>query len=271
MVRDETGELAAGVRVRLEDQTAVTAADGTFEFSTHDGEWRLTAARKDADVERRGLTTVFVSHHDVENVDIRLALPFSVPLLIEGDKDTPAPGRPTRPQMVLLWPVDGVPQVVQAKPDGIPDVYPGRYTIQVMSSFPKSYVESIKLGDIEVYDRPFDLWDGSLPIRIRYKRGAPDVRGAVEAGDGAKVFMINADESLAKYDGSRSVLAGRGGSFKFDSVRPGDYYVFALAGEAPLTIGTPTFQRAVLPQATKIHAETGGTVVLNLEIIPWPE
>jgi hypothetical protein len=125
MVRDETGELAAGVTVRLEDQTVVTAADGIFEFVTRDGRWRLTAARKDADVERRGATTVFVSHHDVDNVDIRLALPFSVPLLIEGDKDTPAPGRPSVPQMLLLSPVDGVSQFVQAKPDGIPNVYPG--------------------------------------------------------------------------------------------------------------------------------------------------
>ena len=82
--------------------------------------------------------------------------------------------------------------------------------------------------------------------------------------------MINADESLAKYEGSRSVSAGRGGSFKFDSVRPGDYYVFALAGENP-AIGTGAFQRAVLPRATKVHAETGGAVVLNLTIIPWPE
>jgi hypothetical protein len=50
------------------------------------------------------------------------------------------------PQMVLLSPVDGVPQCAQAKSDGIPNVYPGRYIIQVMRGFPRSYVESIKLG-----------------------------------------------------------------------------------------------------------------------------
>jgi hypothetical protein len=37
VVRDETGEMSAGVSVLLENKTAVTAADGIFEFVTRDG------------------------------------------------------------------------------------------------------------------------------------------------------------------------------------------------------------------------------------------
>ena len=90
------------------------------------------------------------------------------------------------PQTVLLSPVDGVPQFAQANPDGIPNVYPGLYIIQVMRGFPRSYVESIKLGDTEVYDRPFDLWDGSQPIHDR-KTPRPPAAGAIIApGSGAR-------------------------------------------------------------------------------------
>jgi len=60
VVRDETGETAADVSVHLENQTVVTGANGIFEFVTRDGEWRLTGTRKDADIERRGITAVLV-------------------------------------------------------------------------------------------------------------------------------------------------------------------------------------------------------------------
>ena len=269
VVRDETGELAAGVSVRMENQTLVTAADGEFEFVTHDGEWRLTATRKDTDVERRGVGTVFVSHHDVQNVDIRLALPFSVPLLIEGDKDDPAPGRPPMPQMVLLSPVDGVPQFAQAKPDGIRNVYPGRYTIGVTGGISRLlYVESVKLGDTEVYGRPFDLWDGSQPIRITLRKGGASIRGTVKKPDGATVVVVDADESLTINRIRMYPLAGP--SFDVGPFRPCDYYVFAVDRPNPLGL-TEVVMRALVPRAEKVHLESNGVSTLALKALPWPE
>jgi len=153
--------------------------------------------------------------------------------------------------------------------DVLQNVYPGRYLIQTSAGAPGEYVESIKLGEAEVYGRPVEIWDGSLPIRITYKQGAPVVSGTVQAGEAATVVIISASESIDS-EAFRGVAADRGGHFAFDNLRPGDYYVFALDGN-DLNFPMASFRRAVLPRAEKIHLENGGGVILNLKIIPWPE
>jgi hypothetical protein len=274
IVRDEAGRPANRVTVTLNSsaivkpQIAETDENGAFDFLALDGEWRLSAVRKDGEVERQGVTQVTVARHDVENVEIRLALPFSVPVIVEREEPPPARGGARLPT-VFLTRADG-PSFMRPSADVIAGIYPGRYQIHTMAIMPGEYVESIRLGDAEVYAREFDIWDGSLPIRITYKRGAPDIRGSVESGDGATVFMINADENLLIREGSRGVTAGRGGSFEFRGVRPGDYYVYAV-DHSDAGIGTPGFRTAVLPRATKVHAEKGANVVLTLKIIPWPQ
>ena len=268
VVRDERGELAAGVSVRLEDQTVVTAADGKFEFVTHDGEWRLTATRRDADVERLGLVTAVVSRHDLENVEIRLALPFSVRLLIEGDNDAPAPGQHAMPPMVLLSRVDDMPLLVHTMGNSIPNIYPGRYTIQVAGDVSRSsYVESIKLGDMEVYGRRFDLWEGSQPIRITLQNGGASIRGTVDKADAATVVVVDADESVTTNRTRMYPLAGP--QFDIGALRPGDYYVFAVDRPTPLGL-TDVIMRVLLPQAEKVHLDKNGVSTLTLKPLPWP-
>jgi hypothetical protein len=273
IVRDETGRPANGATVALkltdihEEHTAQTGEDGAFDFLARDGEWRILATRKDGEIERQGYGNVVVSKHDLENVEIRMALPFSVPLIIDRDDPPGATGRPF-PSMVFLSRTDQ-PGIIRPSAEALQNVYPGRYQIQPLSSGPGLYVESIKLGEVEVYGRPIDLWDGSLPIRITYKRGAPVVRGTVEEGGGATVAIFNADETLVT-ETVHSTAAGSGGRFEFGGLRPGDYYVVALDPHDP-AIATPAFRRTVLPRAGKVHLEKGGSVLLHLKITPWPE
>jgi hypothetical protein len=271
VVRDETGEPAAGVSVRLENQTAVTAADGIFEFVGRDGEWRLTATRKDADVERRGAAAVVVSRHDLENIEIRLALPFSLRLLIESDRDAPAPVNALGYPMVLLSRVDALdaPQFVHTNGDSIANLYPGRYTVQVAGGVSGAlYVESIHFGDMEVYGRPFEVWDGSQPIRITLRKGGASIRGSVEKPDGATVVVVDADESVTPSRVHTYPLTGPG--FQVGSLRPGDYYVFAVERLTPLRL-TDAVMRALLPRAEKVHLERNGASTLTLKTLPWPE
>jgi hypothetical protein len=266
VVRDETGELAAGASVRLENQTVVTGADGIFEFVTRDGEWRITGARKDGDVERRGMAVVVLSRHDLENVEIRLTLPFSVPLTFEGDDDRVA-GRPTMRPMILLSRADGVPQFVQATPEGIRNIYPGSYTIQVMSGLSQAYVESIKLGDMEVNGRPFALWDGSQPIRITLRKGGAWIRGNVENAATATVVVIDADESITR---NRShVYSFSNPHFDVGPLHPGEYYVFAVDRPTPLDL-TEAVVGTLLPRVEKVHLDKGGIAMMTLKVVPWP-
>ena len=170
------------------------------------------------------------------------------------------------PQMVLLSPVDGVPQFAQAKPDGIPNVYPGRYIIQVMRGFPRSYVESIKLGDTEVYDRPFDLWDGSQPIRITIRQGA-SIHGNVDNAWAGTVVVLDADENITtKHSNMYSFSNSR---FDVGPLRPGDYYVFAVKRPGALDLSEPVL-KALLQGAEKLHLDKGSVAVMSLKVVPWP-
>jgi hypothetical protein len=273
IVRDEAGRPANRVTVTLNpkalsgQQTVQTGEDGAFDFLTLDGEWRLSATREDAGVERQGFANTTASRHDVENVEIRLALPFTVPVIIERDV-LPGAGVPSFPSMVFLSSVDAA-SPVRLTGDALQKVYPGRYQIRTLNATPGEYVESIKLGNVEVYGRAFEIWDGSLPIRITYKRGAPVVRGTVGSEESATVAIFNVDETIVS-EVSRTVAVGRGGRFELSNLRPGDYYVVALDHNDP-SIATPAFRRAVLPRAEKIHLEKESTVILNLKITPWPE
>ena len=260
LVRDETGELAAGVNVRLDDQTVVTGNDGTFEFTTRDGEWRLIASRKDSDAERRGDCIAIVSRHDVENLEIRLALPFSIPVIIERD-DSRTPWRGA-PPMVLLTRVEGIPAVQAPQ-----NVYPGRYTAQFLGVPAESYLDSIKLGEMEVYNRPFDLWDGSQPLRITLRHGAASIRGSVESADAATVVVVDADESVT--NGRWHMYSPASPRFDVGSLRPGDYYVFAVDRPTPLGL-TDAIIQALLPRAEKVHLDKGAVSTLILKVIPCP-
>jgi len=259
IVRDETGQTAAGVSVTLtgaEAPNVVTADDGTFEFLTRDGEWRLTASRKEA----RGQASAIVARHDLENLEIRLALPFSVPLIV--DRDGPPDNRPA---MVILSSVDAMaatPMTLLGA-DAIQNVYPGRYRVQTMVTTPGSYVESIKLGEIDVTNQTFDLWSGAQPIRITYRRGAATIRGTLENSIGA-VVIVEADLS---HPVTHSVSKG---AFNIGGLRPGDYYVVAVDRELPFRLTDAILQK-LLRGVDKIHVDKGAVVTLNLKAISWPE
>jgi hypothetical protein len=257
VVRDESGQLAAGVSVRLssgEEQSVVTAADGAFDFLTRDGEWRLSATRNEA----RGQTTAIVSRHDLENVEIRLALPFSVPLIV--DREGPVDNR--MPTLILSG-VEGPATMSPLMGDVIQKVYPGRYTIRTMATVPGSYVESVKLGDMDVTNQPFDLWSGAQPIRVTYRKGAATVRGTVDGSIGAVVVMEPGSSDSRTYQLSN-------GSFNIGGLRPGDYYIFAVDRQPPFRM-TEAIIKKLLTGVEKIHVDKGASVMLNLKAIPWPE
>jgi hypothetical protein len=261
VVRDEAGRPAGGAGVTLrsgspgEERTAQTREDGGFDFVVPAGDWRLDAVQQAGDVERRGSGRLTVTKHDVENFEILLALPFSVPLVVERDEpEKPGP----RFSSVFLFALDG-PSVASSPSEALKKVYPGRYSIQPMGGFPGQYVESVKIGETEVYGRPAEIWDGSQPIRVTYRNGAASIRGVVENGEGTAVAIMSADESLSM-EGVRTTTAGAGGRFELGNLRPGDYYVAALERAA---LRPPELRQ----RGQKIHLERGATAVLSLKIV----
>ena len=166
------------------------------------------------------------------------------------------------PIMVVLSGLDGF-SMARPSSSQVANVYPGRYTIRTLGGPPGAYVESIRLGDAEVYGRAVDIFDGSMPIRIAYRRGGPVLRGTVEKGEGATVQIVDADESAA--EDSRAVTAGRDGSFQVDNLRPGDYYVVAVQG-AEAGLVRFLSRRDLMGKAEKVRLEKGATVVVTLKV-----
>ena len=272
VVRDEEGRRSGSVAIRIPggEQTVETAADGSFDLITHDGDWQISASRTHGGVERRGRTSVFVAHHDVEDVDIRLSRPFSVPVIteVEGSPDAgPALSFPS----IMLFSADapGAAMLVGMGKKPIEKVYPGRYSVRAFPSGEGLYLDSVKYGEIEVTGRSVEIWDGTTPIRLFYKRGAPTVRGLVEGGPYAQVLFIPQGETI-RSGGMQMTSADSGGKFQESALRPGDYYVLAFDANDLVPTGSDTAVKALIPHAEKAHLDRGVSVTLNLKLTAWP-
>lgn len=272
VVRDEEGQRSGGVAVRIPggEQTVETAADGSFDLITHSGVRQISASRTDGGVEYRGRASVFVARHDIENVDIRLARPFSVPVIteVEGSPDA----EPALPFLAITLVSADAPDVrmligMGKKP--IEKVYPGRYSVHAFPGGQGLYLDSVKYGEMDVTGRSVEIWDGITPIRVFYKRGAPKVRGNVEGGPHAQVLFIPQEETI-RSGGMRTIVADASGKFEQSALRPGDYYVLAFDAADPVPTGNDAALKALLPHAGKTHLDAGVSVTLNLKLTALP-
>jgi hypothetical protein len=271
VVRDEEGRRSVGAAVRVlgGEQTVQIAADGSFDLIVHDGGWLIDASRKDGELELRGRASVFVAHHDLEDVDIRLLRPFSVPVVTEVEGATEAEQARSMRAITLLS-VDG-PGFGMRLGTGngpIEKVYPGRYSVLAFQGPRGLYMDSVKYGSVDVTGRTFEILDGSTPIRVFYKRGAPTVSGLVEGGAHAQVIFVPQDETI-RSGTMVTTSADSGGRFQRLGLRPGDYYVLAFDAYDPIPTGNGAALKAMLPNAEKIHLDGGASVTLNLKLTPW--
>jgi len=101
-----------------------------------------------------------------------------------------------------------------------------------------------------------------------YKPGLGHVRGTVERGEGASVYLVSngSGEILTV----RQVPCGAGGVYEFAQVPPGDYYVaafdHAVSGGLPAT----DLPAAIVPFASSARVEAGSTASIDLRLNRWP-
>jgi hypothetical protein len=270
-VRDEVGNPAPATAVKLipkepnagAEQTVQTDETGAFHFAARAAEWQIVATRKDGAVERKGFALATVSRSDVETLAIRLAVPFSIPVIVDGAT-----------MAFYLRAVDAPSEfgsmafVQRIGSAAIANVYPGRYLIQPNGSVRGSYLASIQLGGREVLGVPTAIYDGGEPIRATFRPGAPHIRVQAENGEGATVVVVPQNWSTG--DVSTAKL-GPDGRFDFDSLGPGDYYVFAFDRFELRAVLDPAFLRGLISRAEKVHVDKGETASVDLKVTPWPE
>ena len=259
-------------------RTQETKGDGTFEFaSVVDDEWRLSAVADEGDVKLKAAQWIRAKGRDLENIDVRLAGPFSlrVRIALEVPEGTVVP-RLTIPPLELnlgtALPSDRVSDgsVHIRRPHqgdlAVPDVYPSTYQLrQLGNSLVPYYLDSIRLGDGDALGLVSILSDAQ-PLIITYKLGGGTVRGTVEGGDSGHVFLIPEDHALRRSGFAQVTECDQNGRFEFLAVRPGEYYGLAIAG------GLVSFEdvyedTGLLRQASKVTVRPNESTSAEIRLI----
>lgn len=286
VVVDELGKPAAGVDLELhssEPQTgpearAQSAADGSFELpAVCPGDWRILAQQKRGTILWTGSAPVSVARRDVGEVTVRIAPPFTLHGFVERDDPRPAWGDrpPVTVQLVPVGVTQGSRLSADERPDGslhVLNVAPGRYRIQAIGYIQGYYLESVRLGAVDVTGQAVDLAAGGPLLRVVYRAGAGRAVGLVEHGWGSTVALAPEDETLLGLPFVRISAAGFDGRFDLGGLRPGDYYFWAFDRADPNALMDAEFVRALIPIAESVHVAQGQVIVTpNLKVRQWPE
>jgi hypothetical protein len=269
VVRDDRGkptkaaiEMIASDGPRAVEQVVISADDGSFTVEgVRAGEWRLYAHVKLGGVELKAIDTVMVKRSDLDRVTIRLDHPFDLP----ATGSVFLMGQPPRESLGVTAVKDQNGNMV------VKNIYPGRYLIVPVGMKPGVYVESVKLGERDVFGQIVDLVEGSQPIRVIYQDGAPAAHVHVDRGASSKVVFIPADEALLNEQFLRNCMANNDGRCEIVNLRPGDYYAFAFDRFDQWSLQDPEFVRTLTPSAEKVHVEKGETASVDLKVTKWPE
>jgi hypothetical protein len=271
--------IVAGPEGATQEMEVLSGADGRFEFpSVRRGEWRVEAELdpkldpiEREYVEPSGGVTVTATGHDVDDLEIRLALPFDLEYSVDWGT-TQAPESERDGAGLMLRPMDGQPFGPPGEPGSFKDLLPGRYRIvPLASSFPGLYVASVLLAGREVLGQEVDLEPGSAPLRIVYKAGAGILRGTVEKGQATTIVLLpQSSQPPREWSLIRALRCRPDGTFEFGSVEPGDYYAWAFDRVDTRALLDPAIVASLLSSAATLKVQEGSTVSVELRAVHWP-
>jgi len=284
IVLNPDGSPAPKTRVTVQQQfpgrSADTNPDGSFAFdAVTEGEWQFNAQMTRAGVELRGIEWIEVPKHDLENVIVRLARPLTLrgKLVVEGDKGIPLPraspmvlapkgGRNSR-EMDLVPGMGSLPFTPDANGNINVELYPGVYRLSSMLQHPPPpyYLDAVLAGAVNLITQEAELSSDGIGITVVYKTDGGSVLGRAENCAGGGVIVVPRDPPLR--DGfSRSAPCDSSGHYEIQAVRPGDYYVMALAGNGPAIKPDD----AVLAQAVKVTVRAGEVSSADVKTVTRP-
>ena len=285
VVSDEGGKPASRVELRLLLQAGYGAAeahvqserDGSFEFpAVPSGKWHISAEVQRDKVDWKGSAEVIMPNHDIEDVRVQIAPPFSLDFTVEG-----GPQRQAHQTRVILGlePTDGGDTISGTeyednKSPHVEDLYPGSYRIGQWKVIPGYYLESILLGTENATGRDVYIRANSPPLRVIFRSNAARVQGSVEDGAGAKVVLLEADqEHYIPWQSLRVAACDNDGHFNIEGLRPTAYYALAFKIREVHDNATreAIFARGLWREAETLHLSEGETATLQLKVTPWPE
>ena len=219
---------------------ARTRADGSFEFlRLHRGRWSVTAVVPPIGAACREVDVV---DKDIDEMEIRLAAPFTLNMKIVRDQPPANPQAKTEMRVFLRGEANSDVREGSIDDKGefsVTRVMEGRYRIVPLlgdvSSMYTYYLASIRVAEREVLGETVELTGASPPITILYKADGGGVRGTVEDCGSARVVLVPQERALQGFsDFIRHVTCDASGHFEIANMRPGEYYAYAFDQQPPI-------------------------------------
>jgi hypothetical protein len=257
-----------------------TKEDGAFEFpSVPSGDWRIRASSEGArdpatrrDVSWSAEVSALVSRHDVEDIEIRLAPPFTRDGVVDwGDVPVPAVERRAFVRLVSTDSPRAVGFGFSGQNDTLrfQDVAAGRYRIIPMAGLtPGYYPAAVFLGDREVTGQEVVLNAASPPVRVVMKANPGTIRGTVDNGAGSTVLL--APQTSVEPDALLAIQCGADGAFQIPGLPPGDYSIVAF-DRVGREQGSSVQLSTILAAAVRVRVDEGASATLQLPVNRWPE
>jgi len=255
-IEGEMGSSATGAEVA----TAVTRGDGTFTALA------LPAGRYVASVTKLATAPsvdgpaptdtrvwwarapLIVGETDAAGVALKLVPGATVAGRIAFESDSSGPPDPATFQRIriLVRPSNLAsgdrPAAVTAGPDGTfisPQLRPGKYLLTA-NGVPAGWtLKSQHVAGVDVTGEPIDVTESGLrDVIFSYTSKAGDLSGTVAKSSNdqeAAVYLVPVDARAAgqvRASVVKRVLAGSDGTYRFDSVVPGEYFVVAVRAGA---------------------------------------
>jgi hypothetical protein len=264
----------------LELASVESGDDGSFEFpAVQQGEWRLSVeAGVDDDKPLAGIALANVADKDIEDLRVRVVAPVTLEAITDWGSTQASNNHEPPWSMLSLIALEDQPQVRLFRgrvthEGGTSGFFPGRYLVTSAFSPPGYYVASVIWGGREVLGRVVDLGEGSGTFQVMLKNDTGTLRGTVDRGDGASLFLVNElSGGIVQY---REDVAGTTGTFQFENIAPGDYYVVAFDRVPYLDAasrGLPPADLAgsIISLATRVRVEANSAAPVDLKVNRWP-
>jgi len=136
----------------------------------------------------------------------------------------------------------------------------GRSFIRVQSLPPRWALKSVAIGDKDVTDLPSEI-RSDRPIDnviVVVSNHLPAVTGKVtvdgsKTTEGTAVLFPVDSARWSEYAGSlRAARTDTGGTYRFDNVRPGEYFLIALGSVLSWQVNDPQFLESLRERATRV-------------------
>jgi hypothetical protein len=256
-----------------------TKADGRFLFSSvRSGDWRAAASSDrgrdpvtHGDIEWSGEAGALVSRHDLDDIEIRVAPPFTRDGVVDWG-DLPVHPAARQAYVWLISSDTGRPAMALASMGGplhFENIAAGRYRIFPLPVLGSAYYPAaVLLADRDVTGQEVVLNATSPPIRLVMKANPGTVRGLVENGAGSTVLISR--QTSRDLDPLLSVPASPDGAFQIPGLPPGDYSIVAFDR---VSTGQNSSARlsTILAPASRVHVDEGATATVQLQVNRWPQ